>query len=384
MPMKPINIAITLPLPEKDDGRTIWSNGASQNGVFLYECLKRSNLAKNVWLVHGSGESCELPEGMRLENLKEDIRPLNKSLEEVDLLIELGLVISRGQADYVHERGGKVVGYRVGNDFYFTSENLLFNKSNWLPDPAQVAFDEIWTNEQHAKMCRSFFEVMHRCPVHILPHIWSPTFMDIELDAENGRRDKFGYRNVNSRKVAAVLEPNMNLVKTAIVPMLAINEFYREYPELLKHCYITNAVQFADSPTFNHLISRLEMNVTGRASVETRFPFPLFASGMQGVHLDIIVTHQWENGLNYLYYDVLYGNYPLVHNSPFLKDIGYYYEGFEIQQAAKALHQAATEHDANIDSYNRKAGALLASVNAESEENVRIYTDRIKALFAEG
>ena len=42
-------------------------------------------------------------------------------------------------------------------------------------------------------------------------------------------------------------------------------------------------------------------------------------------HCDAVVTHHWENGLNYLYYEVLHGGYPLVHNSACLKDWGYYY-----------------------------------------------------------
>jgi len=382
--MKPVNIAITIILPN-DEGQSIWANGARQHAVFLYQCLKKSPIADKVWLVHDTAGMQTIPSGMLLDGFKDDVVHISSVLEQVDLLIEVSLNVGAAQAQFIRDRGGKVVSYRVGNDYYFTLQNILFdNIPDWVPNQSRTEFDEVWTNAQHAHTCKSFFEVLFRSEVHILPHIWSPYFIEKTHLANPVQKKRFGYTNRGSRKTVAMFEPNINAVKCCLIPMLAVNEFYREYPDLLQHCYITNALHLGKNKTFNHLISPLDMNLTQRATVEGRFPFPEFAGGIESVNLDIIITHQWENGLNYFYYDALYGNYPLVHNSPFLKDIGYYYEGFEIQQAAKALHQAATEHDANLESYNRKASVLLASVDAESEENVRIYTDRIKSLFAEG
>ena len=36
-------------------------------------------------------------------------------------------------------------------------------------------------------------------------------------------------------------------------------------------------------------------------------------------HPDILLSHQWNNALNYLYLEALYKNIPLVHNSDFLQ-----------------------------------------------------------------
>ncbi|QQX88401.1 DUF2827 family protein [Cupriavidus necator] len=49
----------------------------------------------------------------------------------------------------------------------------------------------------------------------------------------------------------------------------------------------------------------------GKASFEARYSTPYFLARFT----DVVVTHQWENGLNYLYYEAAYGRYPLVHNS---------------------------------------------------------------------
>ena len=38
--------------------------------------------------------------------------------------------------------------------------------------------DEVWTIPQHEKTCKSYFGIMNRAPVTVLPHIWEPLFFD--------------------------------------------------------------------------------------------------------------------------------------------------------------------------------------------------------------
>jgi hypothetical protein len=86
-----------------------------------------------------------------------------------------------------------------------------------------------------------------------------------------------------------------------------------------------------------------------------------------------VVTHHWENGLNYLYYDVLYGGYPLVHNSEFLADVGYYYESFDAEAGGEALIRALTTHDDALPRYRETAAALLARVDATAPSTLAAH-----------
>jgi hypothetical protein len=52
---------------------------------------------------------------------------------------------------------------------------------------------------------------------------------------------------------------------------------------------------------------------------------------------DVVLSHQWENGLNFLYIDALYLRYPLVHNSPYFKECGYYYPESVLDDAVERL-----------------------------------------------
>jgi hypothetical protein len=115
----------------------------------------------------------------------------------------------------------------------------------------------------------------------------------------------------------------------------------------------------------------------GKATADHRGPFVEWAAH----HTDIVVSHQWENGLNYLLYEALYGNYPLVHNSTFLRDVGYYYPEFEIFEAAGAIERAAETHDAQLPEYAAASGAFLQTLDPANPDNVSAHTDRIRVLF---
>jgi hypothetical protein len=71
-------------------------------------------------------------------------------------------------------------------------------------------------------------------------------------------------------------------------------------------------------------------------------------------YCDIAVSHQWENPLNYLYFDLAWMGWPIVHNAHLCKDIGYYYEGFNYEDGGNMLDHVLQNHDNNVDDYINK------------------------------
>ena len=110
-------------------------------------------------------------------------------------------------------------------------------------------------------------------------------------------------------------------------------------------------------------------------SVEQRFMLFDFLAK----HVEAIVTHHWENGLNYLYYEVLFGNYPLIHNSLFLRDYGYYYGDFDAEVGGQALVRAMREHDASLDQYRAANAKLFKRLDPKSSGNIRLHEGLLKA-----
>jgi len=108
-----------------------------------------------------------------------------------------------------------------------------------------------------------------------------------------------------------------------------------------------------------------------------RYPISTFLSS----ETDIVVSHQWENPLNYAYLDAMYYGYPLVHNAEMIKDAGYYYEGFNITEGAEQLQIALQNHDDNIEEYIEKNKPVLNRYMSTNPGLVDTYKKLIDNLF---
>ena len=82
--------------------------------------------------------------------------------------------------------------------------------------------------------------------------------------------------------------------------------------------YLCNTYDVRDISGFHNFIGYTTLVKNNVMTVATRHLLPYFLSR----YTDIMLAFQWELGLNYTYYEALYGNYPLVHNSPILLDAG--------------------------------------------------------------
>ena len=82
--------------------------------------------------------------------------------------------------------------------------------------------------------------------------------------------------------------------------------------------------------------------------------------------------------------DAVYLGYPVLHNAPMCKDLGYYYEGSDTVEAAKLLNQVLVEHDADIDRYNQRNDKVLQRYHISNEDVIKTYDMLIEGLFNGG
>lgn len=358
----------------------IWANGASQNIIFLYDLFKQSHIIHDVILVSwGPEKRTTPPDGFMLDKLPLNFAYIDDVIDELDLLIEGTLVIEPQYSDKIHQNGGKVVSYRIGNDYVMDIEYFVFDK------PAGkilngTKFDAIWTLPHHFNSCHSYFSIMNDCETYVLPLIWSPIFCDKVIERlKNEHNLDFGYKpnSVASKRIAS-FEPNINVVKTCFTPILICEQAYRTEPEKIAHYYACNTYDKKDHQTFFNFIGRTHLVRDNVMTVEARYQMPDFLTR----YVDVVLSHQWENGLNYAYNDALYGGYPLIHNSTFLpRGVGYYYEGFDAFDGAKVLLEVIEHHDRNHDAYVKRANEYLDSLLPNNPMNIYLYEKEIKRLL---
>ena len=120
----------------------IFSNGAIQNIIFLYQILKKNSDIKKISLVF-LGNQTKPNKDLRLDDLDIIYEPLDQVAHKLDLLIEGTVMLEPRHADAVHKNNGKVVSYRMGNDFVIEMEAFIFNRDFGRYFNG-TEFDEVW------------------------------------------------------------------------------------------------------------------------------------------------------------------------------------------------------------------------------------------------
>jgi len=355
--------------------QSVWENGIYQNCIFLVMLLMRSPIVEATYLVAGGGDG--RPEDARnfLADSPVPLIDMQEAATTLDVMIEMSAQLSRDWVIAFRDRGGKIVSMRVGNDYVIDIERMMFDQPHGLLISG-APYHEVWTLPEYENTCAPYYASTFRCPVRIMPHLWSPLMLEREA-ARLPEGLSFGYRPGRKRWRAGMFEPNICMVKTSFIPLLTCEAAHRADPDLLERVWAYNTFHLKDHVGFNNFVRSLDIVKHGLGSFEGRFPI----CRVVAEHVDVVVSHHWENAQNYVYYEALHGGYPLVHNSHLIDGCGYRYHDFDCEEGGRALQRAFAEHDIHLDAYRRTANEFLRGLDPENSDNVRIYSDALAALY---
>ena len=352
--------------------QSLWSNGIFQNCLFLVRLLQQSPVVADACLVAG-GEG-NPNESKLLKDVSLPFMTMEQAMNELDVVIEMSAQLNPDWMAAFRAKGGRVAAMRVGNDYVIDIERMLFNKPHGML-ANRAEYDEIWTLPQYAKTAAPYYASVFRKPVSLMPHLWSHEVLEHALK-EQGRIDQFGYQPGRNRWRVGIVEPNLCMVKTSFIPMLSVEAAHRLNPNFLERMYCFNTHHLCEEPHFKPFALGLDVVQHGLGSFEGRVPMYDILTR----HCDVIVSHQWENAQNYVYYEALYGGYPLIHNSHLLEDCGYRYEGFDCDGAARALLDAYASHDLQLADYRSTADRYLQKLQPDHPENIHVYSEALVRL----
>ncbi len=363
-------------------GQNIWQNGLGQNVVFLAEALQRLPFVESVSLID-VGDQNALPPQVNASAKGMRIMRIHDATDQVDVIFEMGGALDTQWLDLMRARGKKVVYYCCGQPYVGLVESPVFDKPVHVMRPDR--YDEIWLMSKD-RLSIPMMRTLHRCDVHLVPFIWHPQFLEQRIAEISEHGFHYGYQprpdgalgDASQRQGfrVSIFEPNISVVKTSSIPMLACEEAYRTDPSSVSHMHVLNTLHMKDHPTLVQMANSLNIVKDSKATFHGRNDIAGFMSQFS----DAVVSHQWGNDQNYLYLDVLYGGYPLVHNSPWL-EAGYYYPGFDSQEGGRQLLRAAREHDASLADYRARAQRVIDSVNPFNQANLDSFADRLLNLF---
>lgn len=364
-----IRVGLTISIEQGSEPQA-WSNGAFQNIVFLYQLLRQSSV--EVVLVNHAHQPA--PYYAVSPELNIPLIPLSEAVHALDVVVMVGIELPHEVCTAFRAKGGKVVSFHLGNQYFMVLENIIFDLNRGAGAVNALPLDAVWISAHHEKCNRSLFEITTQAPVSVMPYLWDSMFID---DVVRSRQLNYGYQLSKPQKKIAIFEPNLNVVKNSIIPMLIAEQAWRDNPELIAGIHVTNTERFHQQPAFVNFAQSLTMTQQGVASYDARYDTASFMSH----HADVVVSHQFENEFNYLYLDVLYGGYPLIHNASAWRDCGYYYEGFDAKAGAAALQQALLHHDGQLDDYRQRNQHLFERLSTHHADNIAGYERGFDALF---
>lgn len=369
-----IKIGVTLNLVNSVN--EMFANGINQNTFYLVELLV--NIGYDVTLYVDTGKLNSETEQVLKELLYDErfkYKPFETILtDDLNILIQLSFSFWNDAKiiKYLKYMNVKMVGYFCGNTYIITSEKILYNQHKtrdnsrecfkFVLDDGRPVLDEIWSIPQMVNTNLHYWKTFYRTKCIPVPFIWSTksfyfTMKQLKLTDES----QMLYVNRGENKSIGIFEPNISIMKWCLPSVIICENAYRQNKKI-KHVYITNIPQNNTSnginefniETFNHAISSLDIFTDKICSVETRFNTIEFMKN----YCDVAVSHQWENPLNYLYFDLAWMGWPIIHNAYLCKDVGYFYDQFNYDEGGEVLSNVINNHDNNINEYiskNRQA-----------------------------
>ncbi len=361
-------------------GQNIWENGLGQNVIFLAQAFQKLPFVQSVILLN-SGDQNAMPPQVDMDAMGLQMMHPRDATDHIDVAIEMAGALDVKWLDHLRAQDKKVVWYCAGQPYVGLIEPTVFEHPGFFSRADRC--DEIWALPKDFLPFAPMLKALHRCPVHEVPYLWSPQFLEQRVTELEKDGYSFGYSrrlpNVEGRTAGlrvAIFEPNVSVVKCASIPMLVCDEAFRADPERVEFMHVLNTVHFKDHPTLLYLANSLDLVNQQKAVFQGRHDF----AGYMVQHANAVVAHQWQNDQNYNYLDALHGNYPLIHNSPWLRDVGYYYPDFNTIEGARQLLLAASQHDAQLDSYRAQARGVIDAVSPFSHANLQKYARRLLHL----
>jgi hypothetical protein len=372
--MRKIRIGITINVKEPTE--SLFSNGIKQNAIIIRDTFAQIKEVQDVYYINlGKQKDYSLSPWKKYEQF---IINFDESLEKVDVIVCVCASLPTEYAKLAKNKGIKIVHHIMGNEFYAFTESVLFkNEQNTIIE-RDMPYDAVWISPHLYENNKDLFEVLYDCEAHVGAYVWSPEFLTAHVDSQKEKSGKDKYiPAANKQKRVGVFEPNLSFVKTSIIPILAGEKMFRQYPEYLDSLNLFGAASIKDKKVLINFVKNLEIQKNKKIFFEDRYPivWALFN------HTDIILSHQQHCNLNYLYLDAAWLGYPVVHNSEAIKDIGFYYSGYDAGMAAERLYDVAKTFDSNYGQYLEKSRKAMSRFFPTDSKNVKSYKKLLEKLF---
>lgn len=353
----------------------LFSNGITQNAYFLYQCLTHC------------GYTCEFlchePNPAPFEHEKMPLRQIvvnNREVfdpDEFSLILTVTRSLTEKQYEMFHSKAIKVVGIVCGNHYMQDQEDFIHRSTGEFSGKSETV-DELWTIPCYVHS-HVYLETIRKVPIRVIPHLWHPNILEqraIHLSKISPSQLMYDISKHTKKIDIIIMEPNIALFKNAWTPIVACEYLHMANPSLINNVFVFN---YPNNSYAYDMIKTLSLGSKLRPFQRKEMDEILSFFNSQDT-VPIFLSHQTLNALNYMYYELLYFGYPLVHNSNMLDDCGYFYNENDIKMCADAITYAYTHHNNTISTYKSKALKYLDKINPLNSTVCNLWNEKIKGV----
>lgn len=366
-------VGITINFDKK-----FFSNGLQQNIVILQRLLNELDNIKAFYIWEGQSINetfIDKGECIYFSDLLKD------DSAKLDLIIMMGFTLNdKFIVNYKKKvKKSKFVLLQCGNQYIENMSYAVFEiDKKHTPVERLREVDQIWVLPHYEKNIPYMSTFFKNDNVFSVPYIWDNFFIDAQINQSIYKDKETDFFELNKNGIL-IMEPNLNSSKNCILPLYIVEAFEHKFPKKLDSCNVFCGNKLVKNDYFIKLILQMDiynlrkefLKVHGRK----RFIDIIHNYG------SIILSHQQDNALNYLYLETLYLDLPLLHNSEFISDYGYYYPENNIKKALDNLNKIIDSHSNNIKNYRSNSNKILERFSYKNSSNKKEYQILINNLL---
>lgn len=334
----------------------IFCNGLFQNVVLLYRMFEAmawtpllivNEKPKNLDKVPPQIRACRVVCAEEL--LKQPI--------PIYAYIEIGMSIDPTVRKFLKMIGSKICKLYLGNILNIDIETPVFYPDMNFAHHVIGEIDRVWVSPhyaQHDQYANSLNHVALSAPeTQIGPYVWDPSFV-----TDDGKR-YLSWRPTmpDEKEVIVITEPNISFQKSAVIPLLMIDRWYRKMGRSWNgRVVVVNGPRILQIPHFKqNVYDTLDIVKDGKVEMADRKDI---VTTLKTYPNATFICHQINNEFNYMVMELLWLGFPVLHNARSWDAYGYYYPGSDLDAGGELITQLRTKHVEFLEIYKAHARAL--------------------------
>ncbi len=352
------------------------SKSTNQTAIFLGKLLSNSRFGHSVRLIrpaNGSPDNQLTPDGLPFPTMAFD-----EGCADLDVLIELAAPLSAIQTRRAKALAIRIVRYCCEPAYVRSLEAAISRRPLWHTTFINQDYDEIWVTQPVAETSLHFFQTLYGRTTKVVPFVWDPMVIE---NAAAQLEEKGEYRPRGGPRRLSVIEPNDDVLRFCLYPILAAEQAYRARPSAIACLQVANAESLIyDDTEFASVMQQLDIVKSDKTRFLGRVETPAFLAGST----DIVISHQWGLALAQHYLEFCWLGYPVIHNAQLVADLGYYYPGNDVETAAALLIEATSSHDVGWERYRERQRHAIGRFLPTSSALCDSYDDLLFGLNSRG